>query len=81
LSEPTRIQDLNREFSAHDGIDVLRELKTLKEKKLVFQEGDRMLSLVLCEPRRAKKSTVPNFSPDPNRSDGLVQIEAIASRR
>jgi ribosomal peptide maturation radical SAM protein 1 len=46
LARPVRIDDLATVGARH-GIDVMPELQMLQQKKLIFQEGDRLLSLVL----------------------------------
>jgi len=46
LARPVRIDDLVT-VVAREGIDVMPELQMLQQKKLIFQEGDRLLSLVL----------------------------------
>src|SRR5262249_2909966 len=47
LSRPTRIDDLTKVFSALEGVDVAKQIALLQEKRLVFQEGDRLLSVVM----------------------------------
>jgi ribosomal peptide maturation radical SAM protein 1 len=47
LSKPTRIEELVRVFSAEYTSDVNREITLLREKGLLFEEGDRLLSLVI----------------------------------
>jgi ribosomal peptide maturation radical SAM protein 1 len=47
LSKPAWIEELISTFSARYGDDVTHSIAMLKEKKLVFREGDRLLSLVL----------------------------------
>jgi ribosomal peptide maturation radical SAM protein 1 len=46
LSRPARMDDVAKIFSSHGGVDVTKELRILIEKRLVFQEGDRLFSLV-----------------------------------
>jgi hypothetical protein len=47
LSKPVRIEELNSTFYAEYGDDVSHSIALLEKKKLVFREGDRLLSLVL----------------------------------
>jgi hypothetical protein len=47
LVKPTRIDDVIKVFSAREVVDVTRQITILQEKRLLFQEGDRLLSLVL----------------------------------
>ena len=47
LSKPAWIEDLNSTFYAEYGDEVSHSLALLEKKKLVFREGDRLLSLVL----------------------------------
>jgi ribosomal peptide maturation radical SAM protein 1 len=47
LAKPTRIDDLRKVFSAVQGGDVTKEIALLHEKRLLFQEGDRLFSLAL----------------------------------
>jgi ribosomal peptide maturation radical SAM protein 1 len=52
LSKPVWIQELIAAFYAEYGDDVSHSINLLQEQKLVFREGDRLLSLVLNgEPR------------------------------
>jgi hypothetical protein len=46
LTRPMQM-DQALKFFAESGMDVKGEIKTLLEKKLLFQEGERMMSLVL----------------------------------
>jgi hypothetical protein len=52
LSKPTWIEDIVKTFSAEYGPDISREIEFLQEKGLVFQEGERLISLVLKECRK-----------------------------
>ena len=54
LSKPTRIEDLVKVFSAEYGGDISRQIEFLQAKDLLFQEGDRLLSLVI-DPRNQKR--------------------------
>ncbi|HKX32258.1 MAG TPA: RiPP maturation radical SAM C-methyltransferase [Blastocatellia bacterium] len=52
LSKPARIDDLTQVFSDKDGRDLDRRLADLREKGLLFEEGDRLMSLVLGGERK-----------------------------
>jgi ribosomal peptide maturation radical SAM protein 1 len=52
LSKSTRIDEIIRVFSPKYGSDISNQIEFLQEKGLVFQEGDRMMSLVLDEESR-----------------------------
>jgi ribosomal peptide maturation radical SAM protein 1 len=56
LARPVRLDDLMAVFS-RDGIDVTPELQLLQQKKLIFQENDRLLSLVLDGDYGSKAAT------------------------
>jgi hypothetical protein len=47
LSKPARIEELVKVFSPEYGPELAKQIAFLKEKKLVFQEGERLLSLVI----------------------------------
>jgi len=47
LSKPARIEELAKVFSTEDGADLSKQIDFFKEKNLLFQEGERMLSLVV----------------------------------
>jgi ribosomal peptide maturation radical SAM protein 1 len=47
LSKPARIEEIVKRFSAQDGPDIPTQLELLREKGLVFHEGERLISLVL----------------------------------
>jgi ribosomal peptide maturation radical SAM protein 1 len=47
LSRPARIEELVKVFSANYTPDLAKQIEFLKKKKLVFQEGERLLSLVI----------------------------------
>jgi ribosomal peptide maturation radical SAM protein 1 len=53
LDKPRHIGDVHKETGRQLGVDAEKEITALKEKGLIFQEGDRFLSLVLG--RRAAK--------------------------
>lgn len=54
LEQPKRKSDLAAELSHVPGFDLARELAALEDLRLVFQEGDRLMSLVL--PRKPSLS-------------------------
>jgi ribosomal peptide maturation radical SAM protein 1 len=47
LSIPARLDELVKTFSPRYGSDLLNRIEFLKEKGVLFQEGDRLISLVL----------------------------------
>jgi ribosomal peptide maturation radical SAM protein 1 len=47
LTKPTRMEELVKVFTAEAGFDVTKEITSLQSKRLVLQEGDRLMSLVL----------------------------------
>jgi ribosomal peptide maturation radical SAM protein 1 len=47
LSKPGRIDAVSKGLSHIEGLDVEKEIQLLQQKGLLFQEGDRFLSLVL----------------------------------
>jgi ribosomal peptide maturation radical SAM protein 1 len=49
LSKPVRIEEIVKSLSAEHGPDVSKQVEFLQEKGLVFQEGERLISLVLNE--------------------------------
>jgi ribosomal peptide maturation radical SAM protein 1 len=55
LSKPARIHDLTKVFSDEYGHDLDRELACLREKGLLFEEGDRLMSLVLSGERKTQE--------------------------
>jgi magnesium-protoporphyrin IX monomethyl ester (oxidative) cyclase len=44
-----RVSEVVKEVTAEEGLDVQREMADLREKGLVFEEGDRFLSLVFMD--------------------------------
>jgi ribosomal peptide maturation radical SAM protein 1 len=55
LSKPARIADLAKVFSDEYGRDLDRHLVCLREKGLLFEEGDRLMSLVLSGERKMQE--------------------------
>jgi ribosomal peptide maturation radical SAM protein 1 len=55
LSKPARIGDLTKVFSDEYGRDLDRQLACLREKGLLFEEGDRLMSLVLSGERKTQE--------------------------
>lgn len=47
LAKPTRIEDLSKTFERLHKMDISEEVAGLEEKGLIFQEGDRLFSLLL----------------------------------
>jgi hypothetical protein len=47
LSRPVRLEETKNVFSTERGIDISADMASLQQKGLIFQEGDRLLSLVL----------------------------------
>lgn len=47
LSRPGRIDTLSKGLADVEGLDIEKEIQLLQQKGLLFQEGDRLLSLVL----------------------------------
>lgn len=47
LAKPAKVDDIFKTFSAEYGADLSKQIEFLQERGLVFQEGDRMISLVL----------------------------------
>jgi ribosomal peptide maturation radical SAM protein 1 len=47
LSRPTRVEDLAKTFAASYGVDISADITLLREYGLVFEEGDRVFSLLL----------------------------------
>jgi ribosomal peptide maturation radical SAM protein 1 len=58
LSKPTRIGELAKVFSTESESELTRQIDFLKEKGLLFQEGERMLSLVVDGERRKSGAVV-----------------------
>jgi hypothetical protein len=58
LSKPTRIGELAEVFSTESESELTRQIDFLKEKGLLFQEGERMLSLVVDGERRKSGAVV-----------------------
>ncbi|HKX32976.1 MAG TPA: hypothetical protein VJ302_35170, partial [Blastocatellia bacterium] len=54
LAKPARIDDLTQVFSDKYGRDLDRRLADLREKGLLFEEGDRLMSLVLGGERKTQ---------------------------
>jgi ribosomal peptide maturation radical SAM protein 1 len=52
LSKPTWTEDVLKVFSREYGSDITRQLEFLKGKRLLFQEGERLMSLVLDRERK-----------------------------
>src|SRR5262245_9929420 len=57
LSKPAMIEELVKVFSLEYGPDLAKQIEFLKEKNLVFQEGERLLSLVVNVERRKAGQT------------------------
>jgi ribosomal peptide maturation radical SAM protein 1 len=55
LSKPARIDELTKVFSDEYGNDLDRQLACLREKGLLFEEGDRLMSLVLNGERKTQE--------------------------
>jgi hypothetical protein len=47
LSKPGRIDAVSKGLSHIEGLDVEKEIQLLQQKGLLFQEGERFLTLVL----------------------------------
>ena len=47
LAKPTRIEELSKTLARLHKMDISQEVAELKEKGLIFQEGDRLFSLLL----------------------------------
>jgi len=63
LTTPKRKHDLATELAHVPNLDLEKEISLLKERGLFFQEGDRMLSLVLPkEPPNPKSSAIGGFA-------------------
>jgi len=63
LEKPRRTLDLTLELSRHPGVEVEKEMAHLREAGLIFEEGDRLFSLVLPkEPPKPKSSPVGGFA-------------------
>ena len=52
LSTPTRLEEVVKTFSPQYGSDLLNLIEFLKEKGVLFQEGERLVSLVLDRERK-----------------------------
>jgi ribosomal peptide maturation radical SAM protein 1 len=69
LSKPGRIDAISKGLSHVEGLDVEKELHTLQHKGLLFQEGERMLTLVLegdhgsRKPPLSRPAHLPNAIP------------------
>lgn len=48
LAKPTRMEEIVKVFSAENGFDAPKEIAALEAKGLIFQEGERFLSVVLA---------------------------------
>lgn len=55
LSRPGRIDAVSKGLSHIEGLDAEKEIQLLQQKGLLFQEGDRFLSLVLDGDHNSKK--------------------------
>jgi ribosomal peptide maturation radical SAM protein 1 len=53
LAKPVRMAELVKVFSPIDGSDLASLIELLNEKRLLFQEGDRLISLVISREREA----------------------------
>jgi ribosomal peptide maturation radical SAM protein 1 len=47
LAKPARIEEIMKVFSPQYGADITAQIEFLRKKELVFEEGDRLLSLIL----------------------------------
>jgi ribosomal peptide maturation radical SAM protein 1 len=72
LSKPARIGELTKVFSGEYGSDLDRQLACLREKGLLFEEGDRLMSLVLSGERKTQ---------EPLKQVGGSAAQAEADRR
>ncbi len=59
LAKPAQM-DQALKFFVESGMDVAGEIKMLLEKKLLFQEGERMMSLVLTGDHGSEQGRVPS---------------------
>lgn len=63
LAKPKRMQDLTSELSRNPSVDVEKEMAYLRDSGLIFEEGDRLFSLVLSkEPPKPNSSPVGGFA-------------------
>jgi hypothetical protein len=65
LSTPKRLADLAAEWNGTTGLDPEREVAALREQGLVFQEGERFLSLVLPSDAASAHATAQNSAASP----------------
>lgn len=68
LSKPARIDELTKVFSDEFGPDLAGQIERLREKGLVFEEGDRLMSLVLSGERKTR---------DPNSPSGAADVSQL----
>jgi ribosomal peptide maturation radical SAM protein 1 len=73
LSKPARIDELTKVFSDDLGPDLAGQLERLREKGLVFEEGDRLMSLVLSGERKSRE---PDSSSD---NADVSQLKVLTS--
>jgi hypothetical protein len=78
LSRPVRMEEVVNVFSPQHGSDVLNSIALLESKGLLFQEGDRLLSLVLRGDHGsgAKEGTVEQVQAE--NAGGFVTSSTIA---
>jgi ribosomal peptide maturation radical SAM protein 1 len=63
LAKPTRMLDLASELNRIPGVEPEKEMVSLRDAGLIFEEGDRLFSLVLSkEPPRPDSSPVGGFA-------------------
>jgi hypothetical protein len=60
LAKPARIEEIMKVFSPQYGADITAQIEFLRKKELVFEEGDRLLSLILNRDSiKGEESIVP----------------------
>lgn len=60
LARPTRRGDLSKAFMTLHNLDISTEIATLQEKGLLFQEGDRLFSLLLEGEHGSRRAPLRN---------------------
>ena len=82
LSRPVRLSDLSKLFPPTTDIDMLKEVGVLREMKLLFQEEDRVFSLVLKHNRKKARSegvqyAISETGPTSQRASDLIQLQSL----
>ena len=80
LSKPSWTEDIHKVFSPEFGPDVARQIEFLKEKRLVFQEGERLMSLVLNTEIMSSKSDSFLDTVMPEANNGIHVLQSRLTR-